>query len=122
MLKQSAYARHVVGQIIAADRVSSVEGASGTHPTRLHIVSEDRWRRSIDCLARHLHPAGVLILLDCLCENDKTTADHVRLRSIQPYRRAFSHVGLHVVDQDRFDLEPEGVTKDLIAVRHIKSP
>lgn len=83
----------------------------------LHIVDRREWHATLNALRDHLKPEGVLIILDWLDARVRRLQPHLRARSKRRYARALARVGLHIVEHERFRLEHEGSTKDLLAIR-----
>lgn len=83
----------------------------------LHVVDRREWHATLDALRRHLKPEGVLIILDWLDARVRRVQPHLRARSQRRYARALARASLHIVEHERFRLEHEGSTKDLLAVR-----
>jgi len=87
----------------------------------LHVVDRREWHATLDAFRRHLKPEGVLIVLDWLDARVRRVQPHLRARSQRRYARALARAGLRIVEHERFRLEHEGSTKDLLAIRHIQT-
>ncbi len=83
-----------------------------------HVVDEGCWVAALKALHRHLKPGGVLIILDWL-GGDESAAQtpHVKRRPLAQYERLLGEFGIKLIDHERFTLEHEGSTKDLLAFR-----
>ncbi|MCP4591206.1 MAG: class I SAM-dependent methyltransferase [bacterium] len=83
----------------------------------MHVTADEHARAMIAALARHLKPTGVLILLDRFLAHDPTPARHVRFRTRDWCFTALADAGLVAAQHQQLELDGEGVTKDLVAVR-----
>lgn len=86
----------------------------------LHVVDENEWRSTLEALVRHLKPAGLLVLLDCLNPGDTNWSKHVNPRPLSQYESVFSQLGWRIVEHDRFVFEHEDGTKDMVAIQRVQ--
>lgn len=83
----------------------------------LHVVDKNEWRSTLEALIRHLKPAGLLVLLDCLNPGDTNWSKHVNPRPLAQYESVLSQLGWRIVEHDRVVFEHENGTKDMVAIQ-----
>lgn len=83
----------------------------------LHVVDESEWRRTLAALTDHVATGGALVILDWFEEQTDRLGPHVCPRAVERYREALDAVGCDIVEHQRFCLDHEPGTKDLIVVR-----
>jgi 2-polyprenyl-3-methyl-5-hydroxy-6-metoxy-1,4-benzoquinol methylase len=79
-----------------------------------------QWRQALRCLADHLAPNGVIVILETLRQSDQATAAsaHVAFRSLAEYRDALADVGLAVRHHEQVELSAEDLRKDFLVIEH----
>jgi len=85
-----------------------------------HLVQDRAWHRALASLSDHLAADGLFVILDCMSEEFRSKDVHCNRRSLARYAVVLDTLGLRVVEHERFRLEPEGVTKDLLAIRRTR--
>lgn len=79
-----------------------------------HVVDDDRWRATVDNLARSCAPDGTLVIQEHLTGSE-ATATHVRWRDLDDYRAALA--GWELLDHHSYLLPQAETTKDILVLR-----
>lgn len=78
-----------------------------------HIVDDELWERSVRHLSNAVAPGGLLMIQESLVQPSRlrrlVSVRHLRLRSLDDYRRVLGDV-----DQRRYDMRHERAHKDVI--------
>ena len=83
----------------------------------LHVVKERAWRSALAALAAHVCPGGMLVILDSMEHPSGDQPEHVNRRSLERFTAALASHGLRRVDHERFTLDREHATKNLVVFR-----
>ena len=83
----------------------------------LHVVNEKAWHTALAALARHVCRDGLLVILDSMEHPPGDQPEHVHRRPLELFTSVLATHGLRRVDHQRFTLDHEDATKDLVAFR-----
>lgn len=84
----------------------------------LHITEDREWEDTLQTLARHLTPTGVMIVVEWIGDWVGPLGDHCKMRAMSRYAAGLTGAGLRIDAAEQFSEEHEGVRKDLLTIRH----
>ncbi len=93
--------------------------AIATIDTLINVVDETLWRKSLQSMADHLAPQGFLVIMERLRQPDETfdLPPHVVFRTPDDYRRSFTEIGLTVIHHERFFVQAQNLSEDILVIQ-----
>lgn len=82
-----------------------------------HIVDDGKWELALSRLATAIKPEGSIIIQDALSRAGQPGPPHVRWRSLETYRRAYSLLGAEICNVENYSLPHEKVSKDILTIK-----